>query len=95
MRARIFQPAKAATQSGRANCRHWVLEFTQTNKPAIDGLMGWTGLSHTQRQIRMQFANRDEAISYADRKGLDYEVEEPQNRRIRPKSYTDNFIRRV
>lgn len=94
MAARIFQPAKSVTQSGRAS-RHWVLEFTQDGKREIDGLMGWTGSADTRAQISMKFPSRDDAVSYARKNGLDYELEEPQARRVRPKSYTDNFIRKV
>ena len=95
MTARIYQPAKSVTQSGRGNSRHWVLEFAQDGKREIDGLMGWTGSADTQAQISMKFSNRDDAVSYARKRGLDYELEEPQARSVRPKSYTDNFIRKV
>jgi hypothetical protein len=30
-------------------------------------------------------------VAYADRAGLQYEVELPQDRRVRPKAYADNF----
>jgi len=94
MTARIYQPTKSVTQSGRAS-RHWVLEFHQDGKREIDGLMGWTGSADTRAQISMKFSSRDDAVSYALRKGLDYELEEPQARRVRAKSYADNFIRKI
>ena len=95
MAARIYQPAKSATQSGLANSRHWLLVYDQDGKREIDGLMGWTGSADTRAQISMKFPSRDEAVAYATKHGIDYEVEEPQARRVRPKSYTDNFIRKV
>ena len=95
MTARIYQPAKSVTQSGRANTRQWLLEFEQSEKRNIDGLIGWTGSADTQAQVRLKFASREEAASYAKKNGIAYEVKEPQMRRVRPKSYTDNFIRKV
>ena len=95
MTARIYQPAKSATQSGLANTRHWLLEYEQDGKREIDGLMGWTGSADMRSQISLKFSSRDEAVAYAKKHGIDYDVEEPQARRVRPKSYTDNFIRKV
>jgi antibiotic biosynthesis monooxygenase (ABM) superfamily enzyme len=94
MTARIYQPTRSVTQSGRAN-RHWVLEFDQDGRREIDGLMGWTGSADTRAQISMKFSSRDEAVNFARKRGLNYDLQEPQARRVRPKSYTDNFIRKV
>jgi hypothetical protein len=95
MTARIYQPAKSATQSGRANSRHWLLEYEQGGKREIDGLMGWTGSADTRTQVRLKFSSRDEALAYAEKHRLKYDLEEPRTRRVRPKSYTDNFVRKV
>jgi len=95
MTARIYRPAKSATQSGRANSRHWLLEYESGGKREIDGLMGWTGSGDTRTQVRLKFSSRDEALAYAKKYELDYNLEEPQVRRIRPKSYTENFTRKL
>ncbi len=95
MDVRIYRPAKTATQSGRAKTRRWVLEYTPRGRRQVDSLMGWTGSDDTTQQVRLGFASKDEAVAYAKRRGLDYVVEEPQTRRIRPKSYADNFIRKT
>jgi hypothetical protein len=39
----------------------------------------------------MTFESREDAISHAERHGLDYLVQEPKERRIKPKAYADNF----
>ncbi len=91
MRARIFQPPKTAMQSGWAKTHLWVLEFPPTIARRPDALMGWSGGGDTQTQVRLNFETRDEAIAYAQRAGLEYEVELPQTRRIKPKAYADNF----
>lgn len=93
---RIFQPAKTAMQSGRANTRWWVLEFEPGAPRVNDPLMGWVGSADTRGQVRLRFADRDEAVAFAERNGLGYRVQEPKTRRPRPKNYADNFgFRRV
>ena len=90
-RAIIRKPAKSAMQSGVANTRQWVLEFAASTPREIEPLMGWTSSSDTRRQITLQFPSREDAIAYAERRGISYVVEEPKQRPVRPKSYADNF----
>jgi ETC complex I subunit conserved region len=91
MRARIYQPAKTATQSGRAKTHDWVLEYETVRRPRPDPLMGWSGAGDTQGQVRLAFETRAAAEAYALRQGLETQVEEPLAHVIRPKSYADNF----
>jgi ETC complex I subunit-like protein len=91
MRARIFQPPKTAMQSGWANTKDWALEFLSSHARYPDPLMGWTGGGDTQTQVKLFFDTREEAIDYANRAGIQYDVELPQARRIKPKAYADNF----
>ena len=90
-RALIKRPAKSAMQSGLANTRNWVLEFAASSPREIEPLMGWTSSADTRRQVSLTFASKEEAIAYAERRGISYTVEEPKERQIRPKSYADNF----
>lgn len=90
-RARIFQPAKTAMQSGRAKTRKWILEFEPAAPRVNDPLMGWVGSSDMRGQIRLRFDSRDEAIAYAERRGLDFVVQDPSVRKMRAKSYAENF----
>ena len=90
-RALIKRPAKSAMQSGLANTRNWVLEFAASSPREIEPLMGWTSSADTRRQVSLTFASKEEAIAYAERRGISYSVEEPKERQIRPKSYADNF----
>jgi hypothetical protein len=53
--------------------------------------MGWNGSDDTSRQIHLTFATREEAIAYAEREGLSYQVTGAPGRAIKPKSYADNF----
>lgn len=90
-KVRIFQPSKTAMQSGRANSKAWMLRFESRAPKVTDPLMGWTGSADTGTQLRLRFASREDAIAYAERNGFAYTVDEPQARRVRPKSYAENF----
>ena len=93
MRARIYQPAKNAMQSGTGKSRHWVLEIVQSEAREVDPLMGWTGSSDTASQVRLQFDTKEAALAYAREKGLDYTVVAPKPRKpvIRARGYGENF----
>ncbi|WP_417268816.1 ETC complex I subunit [Celeribacter sp.] len=93
MRARIYQPARNAMQSGQAKTKEWILDFAPAAARDIDPLMGWTSSTDTQTQVRMKFDSKDAAIAYASEKGIDYIVQEPHKRahNVRPGGYGDNF----
>ncbi|MDP4026032.1 ETC complex I subunit [Methylobacterium sp. NEAU 140] len=90
--ARIFRPAKDASQSGTARTKMWLLEFDQTSPRETDPLMGWVGSSDMLQQVRLEFDTREEAVAYAQREGIAYRVEEPAKAVPRKGlSYSDNF----
>jgi hypothetical protein len=91
MRARIHQPSRTAMQSGRAHTKRWVLEYEPEAPRDIDPLMGWTGSSDMRSQVLLEFDTLDEAVSYAEKHGIPYQVFEPHQPIPRPKSYADNF----
>ncbi|HAH09980.1 MAG TPA: ETC complex I subunit [Alphaproteobacteria bacterium] len=91
MLARIYQPAKTATQSGRANAQDWLLEFEPETARSIDPLMGWTSSTDMKGQLRLKFATREEAVAYAERHGIAFQVFEPQPPKRTIKAYADNF----
>ena len=93
MRARIYQPAKTAMQSGTAKTKGWVLDFAQGSAREIDPLMGWTSTDETQTQVRLRFDSREAAEEYAHANGIVYEVLEPNKRKpvIRARGYGENF----
>jgi ETC complex I subunit conserved region len=93
MRARIYQPARTAMQSGTAKTHQWVLEFAPASEREVDPLMGWTSSSDTQSQVRLRFETRDAAEAYAAEKGLEFDVAEPKPRKplIRARGYGENF----
>jgi len=89
--ARIYKPAPSPMQSGRANVRRWVLEFEPQPPLFIEPLMGWTGSTDPLRQVRLTFSDKESAVRFAERQGYAFTVIEPRERRVRPKSYADNF----
>jgi len=92
MRARIFQRPKTATQSGQNGAGNWVLEFQPSEREKNDPLMGWWGSSDTLGQVRLRFDSSADAVAYADKHGITYDLEVPPvTRAIKPKAYADNF----
>ena len=91
MTARIYSPAKSATQSGKARTGGWVVEFEQTEPRAIEPLMGYTASRDTQTQVRLNFASLDAAKAYCDKHAITYIVQPPREARRRKASYSDNF----
>lgn len=91
MLARIYRPAKNAMQSGRANTKEWLLVFEQEAGREIEPLMGWTASRDMKQELRLEFDTKEQAIAYAEREGIPYQLVEPKERRSKPKSYSDNF----
>jgi hypothetical protein len=91
MTARIYCPAKTATQSGFAKTRSWILEFEPESARQIDPLMGWTSSSDMRAQVRLRFPTKEEAIAYAQKHSIDYRVEDPNPPTRKIVSYADNF----
>ncbi len=92
MRARIYQKPRNAMQSGQAGTDHWVLEYETDHRAQPDPLMGWIGGGSTLSQLRLTFTTREEAVAYAEKNGLSYDIELPPPVHDRkPKIYADNF----
>ena len=91
MKAKIFKPAKTAMQSGRSKFNKWVLKFSDKKNQLKDTMMGWNGGSSSISQIELKFSSKEEAVNYAKKNGIDYEVLETRERKVINKSYADNF----
>jgi hypothetical protein len=91
MLARIFIPARNAMQSGRAKSKEWVLEFEPASARVSDPLMGWTVSTDMNGQVRLSFDTREEAVAYAQRHGIAFEVLSPREHRRIVRAYADNF----
>ena len=91
MSARIYSPAKTAMQSGKGKTGLWILDYDPEQKRKIDPLMGYTTSGDMKSQIRLTFETKEEAIAYAEKRGLAYRVLEPKEPKRRNISYSDNF----
>jgi len=93
MRVRIYKKAKSAAQAGRANTHDWLVEPELLTPRLPEQLMGWVSASDTYSELkgRLRFPTQEEALAFANRKGWEYILEEPCERRITPRNYLDNF----
>jgi hypothetical protein len=78
-------------QSGQVGTKHWLLEYEPQRPRSIEPLMGWTSSDDMRSQIVLEFRSKDEAVAYAAKHEIPYQVFEPHPAKIRPKSYSDNF----
>ncbi len=78
-------------QSGLGKTNKWVLEF-ETKDPTKNPLMGWESSSDTLSELKLEFSSKENAINYAKKKKIDFEIIEPKKRRTVKKSYSDNFL---
>ena len=91
-KAKIYKPSKTATQSGLKKFDKWILEFI-TNDPGVNPLMGWESSDDTLSELNLEFSSKDLAIDYAKNNKIDFEIIEPNKRKIVKKSYADNFTK--
>ena len=89
-KAKIYKPSKTAMQSGTKKYDKWIIEFV-TEKPGTNPLMGWESSTDTYTELILEFNSKDLAIEYAKKNKIDYELIEPNTRKINKKSYADNF----
>ncbi len=91
MVARIYKPAKTAMQSGTAKTHDWVLDYEPEQPREVEPLMGWTSSGDMRQQVRLRFATREEAVAYAERHGIAYQVFDAKTPARRAIAYSDNF----
>ena len=79
-------------QSGLKKTKIWILEF-ETSNPTKNPLMGWESSSDTLTELKLEFSSKEQAINYAKKKKIDYEIIDIKKRKTTKKSYADNFLR--
>ena len=90
-KAKIYIPNKSPMQSGLGKTNKWILEF-ETKDPTKNPLMGWESSSDTYTELKLEFSSKENAINYAKKKKIDYEIIEPKKRKTIKKSYANNFL---
>jgi hypothetical protein len=53
--------------------------------------MGWSSSNDTQTQVVLRFPTQEEAVAYAQRHGIAFQLFPPRERRRIIKAYADNF----
>ena len=91
-KAKIYIPTKNAMQSGLGKADKWIIEFN-TKNTGINPLMGWESSTDTLTELKLEFSTKELAIEYANKNKIDFEVVEPQKRKIIKKAYADNFTK--
>lgn len=80
--------------SGRAKTHRWVLEFEPEGAKEIEPLMGYTSSGDMRSQVRLSFDSKEQAMGYAGRNGIAFQVFDEAEARERPAiAYSDNFRR--
>ena len=77
-------------QSGLGKTDKWILEF-ETRDPTRNPLMGWESSSDTLTELKLEFSSKELAMNYAKKNNIDFEIIQPNKRKIIKKSYADNF----
>ncbi|CAD6186131.1 unnamed protein product [Caenorhabditis auriculariae] len=90
--ARIFKPAKEATQTPWGNTLAWRIELDNRQRWE-NPLMGWssTGDPLSNISMNMKFASKEDAVAFCEKNRWDYDIEEPNARQIKPKNYGQNY----
>ena len=91
-KAKIYIPNKSPMQSGLGKTDKWILEY-ETNDPTSNPLMGWESSNDTLTELKLEFSSKENALNYAKKMKIDYEIIEPKKRKIVKKSYADNFTK--
>lgn len=92
MKVRIYKPAKSTMQSGPFPAKRWLLEYEPISRREPEPLMGWTKSGDTYNQVKLRFETAEDAVEYAETRGWDYTVEQPHQKKIKPRNYQDNFV---
>jgi hypothetical protein len=91
MLARIFKPARTAMQSGKAKTELWMLVYEPEAPLSVEPLMGYASSGDMLRQVKLSFDSKEDAIAYAERNGIPYQVAVDHEPSLTLQSYSDNF----
>jgi NADH dehydrogenase (ubiquinone) Fe-S protein 4 len=90
----IYKPSKPATQSGEWHGHHWRMDWDVLSKGHRweNPLMGWQSSADFVQGTHINFKTKEDAVRFADKQGYEYFVQEPNERKIMPKAYANNFL---
>ena len=91
-KAKIYIPTKTAMQSGRGKTKDWILRYI-TKDSNVNPLMGWESTDDMMGEVVLKFSSKEQAIEYAKKNNINFEVIEPKKNNYILKSYADNFLK--
>jgi hypothetical protein len=96
VRVRIHQRGRCVMQAGRFHAQDWLIEFEPQCKPDLEPLMGWTESSDPfNSAAELRFSDMKSAIAFAVRRGWQFSVHRPEERKIVRQSYTEQIKRSI
>ena len=78
-------------QSGKKNTQKWLMLPIEENIRFVNQVTGWISASNTSSQLRYEFSCAKDAVTFAQKNGFEYVVEEPKISTVKQKSYASNF----
>lgn len=88
----IYQEAKSAMQSGKARTKKWHLTYKDDGQRFVEPVMGWVATNDTRpAQLHLTFASKEEAVAYAERNNIKYQLIETKTPSIKKKNYLANY----
>ena len=90
----IFRPSKSAMQSGLSNTKKWCLTNIEMNETFLNSKFCWVGSTNPEKKIKIFFEELKDAKTFAKKNNLNFEVVEPNKRKVLRKSYAENFIKK-
>ena len=87
----IYKGIKTPTQSGNSKAKFWYLKFDEDPIYEEDFMTGWKGNVNPIKKIKIKFSTLERAIEYAQNKNYKYQILNESNKKIKVKSYADNF----
>lgn len=87
---RISRPSKNVMQSGTFTTKNWKIEFDSQPRGEY-WLMGWTSSADPVSNLTLNFPDKESAIAFCEKNKLQWFLEEQPERKVRKKSYADNF----
>ena len=90
---RLYQPQKTAMQSGKPKTKGWILESYDPEAKFHEPVMGWPASSDTQDASKIMFDTLEDAMAFAESKGITPTILQSTDKKTKPKSYADNFTK--
>ncbi len=91
MQVRILKPTKSSMQSANGNNK-WLLEFVKQPQCKFkESMQGRTSSIDMYNELKIFFPTLEQAIAFANKKALTYEVIKPKEPKTTKKSYAANF----